>query len=276
MPALGEGGRGVGTAGPGRNRPGRALESVEKSHSNSRTTEPRRPVDAITDPIIIFFANNSLPSEFGSRSGRGIDRFEPAGRVSIPEAADAAPVSPGDIALLASLLLLLQSAAVPGGQGSPPQSNAPASCQAFEAGPDEQGRGPRDGAILYVGCGSSAVRIGRVESYRSSYHPGTASLAVVVQERGRTRILVAQQETDGTLQMQDMSRDLAKATGRPFDVGLRGVEVDLGRFAAEGSISAPSLGRPGTEGRLTPGHYVLPGRTGAQAQSETPPGASPE
>lgn len=164
---------------------------------------------------------------------------------------------------------------MPGGQGPPPQAGPTAPCQAFEAGPSEQAQGPREGAILYVGCGQTAVRIGRVESYRSSYHPGTGSLAVVVQEGGRTRLLVAQQEADGTLQMQDMTRDLAKETGRPFDVGLRGVEIDLGRFAAEGSISAPSLGRPGAEGRLVPGHYVSPGRSGARTQSETPPGDSP-
>jgi hypothetical protein len=73
--------------------------------------------------------------------------------------------------------------------------------------------------------------------------------------------------------MQDMTRDLAKATGRPFDVGLRGVEVDLGRFAAEGSLSAPALGRPGVEGRLTPGHYLSPGHGGPRPQAETPTGA---
>ncbi len=176
--------------------------------------------------------------------------------------------------MIASLLLLLQPAAPPAGQGPPVASGAPASCQAFETRPEGQGRGP-EGAILYVGCGASAVRIGRVESYRSSYHPGTGSLAVVIAERGRTRILVAQQEADGTLQMQDMTRDLAKATGRPFDVGLRGVEIDLGRFAAEGSISAPALGPPGAEGRLTPGHYVLPGRGTPRTPSETPPGDQP-
>jgi hypothetical protein len=170
-------------------------------------------------------------------------------------------------------MLLLQSAAMPGGEASPPRGAAPAACQAFETRSDDQGHG--GGAILYVGCGQSAVRIGRVESYRSSYNPGTGALAVVVHERGLTRVLVAQQEADGTLQMQDMTRDLAKASGRAFDVGLRGVEIDLGRFAAEGSISAPALGRPGAEGRLTPGHYVSPGQSGPRPQSETPPGDSP-
>lgn len=173
--------------------------------------------------------------------------------------------------MIASLLILLQSAG-PGGQESPPQGAPTALCQAFESGPADQGRGRDEGAILYVGCGQSAVRIGRVNSYRSSYNPETRSLAVVVQQSGRTRVLVAQQEADGTLQMQDMSRDLAKASGRPFDAGLRGVEVDLGRFATEGSIAAPVAGRPGSEGRLNPGHYALPGRSGAQPQSETPPG----
>jgi hypothetical protein len=153
--------------------------------------------------------------------------------------------------LIATLILFLQ-AAVPEGAATAPQANRRALCQAFEHGASEPGQWPREGATLYVGCGSSAVRIGRVESYRSSYHPGTGSLAVVVQEIGRTRILVAQQEADGALQMQDMTRDLAKATSRPFDAGLRGVEIDLGRFAEEGSIAAPALGRPGSEGRLTP------------------------
>ncbi|HEX8309064.1 MAG TPA: hypothetical protein VF645_11680 [Allosphingosinicella sp.] len=178
--------------------------------------------------------------------------------------------------MITSLLLLLQSAAVPGGQESPPRGPPGPACQAFESEPADQGRGPAGGAILYVGCGGTAVRIGRVESYRSSYNPGTRSLAVVIQESGRTRVLVAQQEADGTLQMQDMSRDLAKASGRPFDAGLRGVEVDLGRFAAEGSIAAPALGRPGAEGRLTPGHYVSPGRGGPQPQSRSPSGDTPQ
>lgn len=177
--------------------------------------------------------------------------------------------------MIASLLLLLQSA-VPGDPGSPPQAGPPVSCQASEIAPADPGRGRGEGAILYVGCGQSAVRIGRVESYRSSYNPGTRSLAVVVHERGRTRVLVVQQDADGTLQIQDMSRDLAKVSGRPFDAGLRGVEVDLGRFATDGSISAPEPGRPGTDGRLTPGHYASPGQGGPRPQSETPPAVSPQ
>lgn len=179
-----------------------------------------------------------------------------------------------DDPLIASLLLLLQ-AAVPGGQASLPQGAPPALCQAFESGSADQGREREGGAILYVGCGQSAVRIGRVDSYRSSYNPGMRSLAVVVHQSGRTRVLVAQQEPDGTLQIQDLSRDLAKSSGRPFDAGLRGVEVDLGRFATEGSIAAPAAGRPGSEGRLTPGHYASPGQAGSQPQSETPPGNPP-
>ena len=166
-------------------------------------------------------------------------------------------------------------AAAPVGQPAAPRGGPPASCQAFELAPDGAGRVPGEGAILYVGCGQSAVRIGRVESYRSSYNPGTRSLAVAVSERGRTRVLVARQEADGTLQIQDLSRDLAKASGRPFDAGLREVEVDLTRFATDGSIAAPALGRPGSEGRLPASHYASNPRAGAQPQIETPSADSP-
>jgi hypothetical protein len=172
------------------------------------------------------------------------------------------------------LLLLLQAAA-PGGQLSPAQPGSPAFCQASEIASADPGRGPREGAILYVGCGRDAVRIGKVDSYRSSYNPATRSLAVVVHERGRIRVLVAQQDVDGTLQLQDLSRDLAKASGRPFDAGLRAAEVDLGRFAADGSIAASAPGRPGSEGRLNAGHYAPPAQGVTQPQPGTPSRDSP-
>lgn len=178
--------------------------------------------------------------------------------------------------MIASFILLLQAVAVPGGQASPAQVGPPALCQTSELGPADQRRAPGEGAILYVGCGQTAVRIGKVDSYRSSYNPGTRSLAVVVHERGRTRVLVAQQEADGTLQIQDLSRDLAKVSGRPFDAGLRAVEVDLERFAAEGSIAAPALGQPGSEGRLNASHYASPGQGAGQAQSEKSSVGSPQ
>lgn len=177
--------------------------------------------------------------------------------------------------MIASLTLFLQAAAVPGGLATPPRGDPPASCQAFEIGPADQSRGPREGAILYVGCGQTAVRIGKVDSYRSSYNPGLRSLAVVIHERGRIRVLLAQLEAEGTLQIQDLSRDLAKVSGRPFDAGMRAVEVDLARFASEGSIAAPVAGRPGSEGRLPASRYASTVQSGPQ-QSETPPAGSPE
>lgn len=176
--------------------------------------------------------------------------------------------------MIVSLLLLLQAAG-PGGQASPPQPGSPAFCQAWEVASADQGRARGAGGILYVGCGQAAVRIGKVDSYRSSYNPGLRSLAVVIHERGRIRVLLAQLEAEGTLQIQDLSRDLAKVSGRPFDAGMRAVEVDLARFASEGSIAAPVAGRPGSEGRLPASRYASTVQSGPQ-QSETPPAGSPE
>jgi hypothetical protein len=173
--------------------------------------------------------------------------------------------------LIASLTFLLQAVAAPGGQASAPQVGPPVSCRTSEVAPADPALG---GAILYIGCGGAAVRIGKVDSYRSSYNPGTRSLAVVIREGDRTRVLVAQPEADGTLQLQDLSRDLARASGRPFDAGLRAVEVDLERFAKDGSIATPALGRPGSEGRLPASHYALTAQGGPHAQSETPPAGS--
>lgn len=178
--------------------------------------------------------------------------------------------------MIVSAILLLQAAAVPGGQASPAQPGASALCQVSELAPADQSGGPRNGKILYVGCGQTAVRIGRVDSYRSSYNPRLQSLAVTVRERGRTRVLVVQQDSDGTLHVQDLSRDLAKASGQPFEAGLRAVEVDLGRFATDGSLAAPALGRPGSEGRLNAGHFAPTAQSGAQPQSETPLADSPQ
>lgn len=178
--------------------------------------------------------------------------------------------------MIASLLLLLQAAAAPGGPASPPHGAPMSQCQAFATPAADAAGAEAQGTILYVGCGGTAVRVGRVESYRSSYNPGTRSLAVVVHERGRTRVLVARQEADGTLQLQDLSRDLAKVSGRPFDAGLRPVEIDLRRFESDGSIAAPVPGRQGSEGRLDPGHYATPGAGLAQSRSESPPGNSPQ
>jgi hypothetical protein len=166
------------------------------------------------------------------------------------------------------LLILLQSAAVPAGQASPPRTGPPAAlCQAFELRPADQGGASGD-AILYVGCGQSAVRIGKADSYRSSYNAASGTLAVTVREAGRTRVLVARPAADGTVEIQDVSRDLAKLAGQPANVGLRALEVDLGRFAADGTIAAPSAGQAASAARLTPDHYVPP----AAERRQGPPG----
>jgi len=159
--------------------------------------------------------------------------------------------------MIASLLILLQSAAVPASQASPPAGPPSPSCQAFESAAADSGGAQGQGGILYVGCGQAAVRIGRVDSYRSSYNPGLATLAVAVRESGRTRVLVARSAADGTVEIQDLSGDLAKLAGQPFNAGLRGLDPDLTRFAADGSLAAAGAGRaPGA--RLTADRYVPP------------------
>jgi hypothetical protein len=178
--------------------------------------------------------------------------------------------------LIGSLLILLQSAAVPAAQASPPQGAPPAaSCQASELGRADQSRAS-GGAVLYVGCGHSAVRIGKVESYRSSYNVALGTLAVVVRETGRTRVIVARPAADGTVEIQDVSRDLGKLAGQPFNVELRGLEVDLGQFAADGTIAAPPPGRAASSARLTPDQYVPPAAERRQAAPETPVEGAPQ
>ncbi len=167
--------------------------------------------------------------------------------------------------MIASLLLLLQSAAVPGGQASSPPGAPRASCRTFETGSANEG----EGAILYVGCGQSAARIGRVESHRSSYNPGLATLAMVVRERDRTRVLVVRSAVDGTVEVQDVSRDLAKLAGQPFNVELRGLAPDLGRFAADGSLAAPGSGQSQSGARLTADRYAPPAAERRRADPET-------
>ncbi|MEA3010833.1 MAG: hypothetical protein QOJ91_2525 [Sphingomonadales bacterium] len=120
------------------------------------------------------------------------------------------------------------------------------------------------------------MRIGKVETYRSSYNPRLATLAVTVREPGRTRVLVARAAADGTIEIQDVSHDLAKLAGQPFNVELRGQEVDLGRFASDGSIAAPVAGRPGSDARLTPDHYAPPAAEGHRVPSEAGLGNSPQ
>jgi hypothetical protein len=174
------------------------------------------------------------------------------------------------------LLILLQSAALPGGQASPDVPTPPAVlCQASELGSADQGRASA-GAILYVGCGHSAVRIGKVESYRSSYNAALGTLAVMVRETGRTRVIVARPAADGTVELQDVSRDLAKLAGQPFNVELRALEVDLGQFAADGTIAARRPGQAASSARLTPDHYVPPAAERRQASPGTPLDGAPQ
>jgi hypothetical protein len=172
-------------------------------------------------------------------------------------------------------LILAMQASVVGGVPSP-QPTPSALCQVVEVKAAEQGRASPGGADLFVGCGRTAVRLGKAESYQSSYNPGTRSLAVVLHDRGRTRVLMAYQEADGTLQIQDVSRDLAKLSGRPFDAGLRGADVSLAFFAAEGSITVPAAaGQPASGATLNLSRYAAPAPDRAPAPPETPQEASP-
>jgi hypothetical protein len=116
------------------------------------------------------------------------------------------------------------------------------------------------------------VRIGSVDSYRSSYNSRLATLAVAVAQGGRTRVLVARPAHDGTVEVQDVSRDLAKLAGQPFNAELRGFNADLDRFAADGSLAASGAGQAASAARLTPDHYVPP----AAERRDSSPGRSGE
>lgn len=166
----------------------------------------------------------------------------------------------------------MQSAAVPGGEDSSSRGSPPASCQVSEVAPTEQGRSAGRGAILYVGCGQSAVRVGRVDSYRSSYNAAVGALAVMVRETGRTRVLVVRPSADGTVEIQDVSRDLAKLAGQPANVELRSLDVDLGDFAGNGTIAAQRAGQAASGARLIPDHYLPP----AAERRRASPGGLPE
>lgn len=220
-------------------------------------TQPAR--GAITDQSILYFrsALNKIGAGF-----RAAWESVAAGCFS---------VKPRDGPLIASLLILLQSAALPGQAPGPP-GGPPPSCQASEIPAADRDDGPVTGAILYVGCGQSAVRIGRVDSYRSSYNPGLGTLAVAVRRSERTRVLVVRRAGDGTVEMQDVSGDLAKLAGQPFNVGLRALEVDLGRFGADGTIAASIPGQSASGARLTPDHYIPP----AAERRHDSPGAPSE
>lgn len=178
--------------------------------------------------------------------------------------------------MIASLILFLQPAALPEGAATAQQAGPPALCQAFEVGAPDPGRTPREGAVLYVGCGQSAVRVGKVESYRSSFNPRFATLAVAVRESGRTRVLVVRAAADGTIEVQDVSRDLAKLAGQPANVELRSLEVDIGDFAGKGTIAAPRGGQAASGARLIPDHYLPPAAERRQASSGGLPGRSPQ
>jgi hypothetical protein len=170
--------------------------------------------------------------------------------------------------MISSLIMALQAAALS------PQHAPSAPCQVAEVGPTEQAQAS-EGRILYVGCGQAAFRIGRVEDYRSSYNAAQGTLAVTVLAPGRTRVLVVRPAADGTVEVQDLSRDLAKMAGQPFNTELRAFDVDLGRFAADGTIAAAAKRQPASSARLTPEHYAPPAAERRQAPSGTPAEGSP-
>jgi hypothetical protein len=118
--------------------------------------------------------------------------------------------------------------------------------------------GPSGTHTVFAACGSNGLLLGTVDAYRSSYNAELGSLAVELIAGRTKRVLLISRGNDGTMHVDDLTRELTKLSGRYGDAGLEGVDVDLTGVPASGVVRVPirqlaraaegKAGRPTTSG----------------------------
>jgi hypothetical protein len=99
--------------------------------------------------------------------------------------------------------------------------------------------GSRGTHTVFAACGSEGLLLGSVDTYRSSYNAATQSLAVETVTGRTKRVLLISRGSGGAMHVDDLTRELAKFSGRYGDAGLESVDVDLTGVPASGIIRVP-------------------------------------
>jgi len=140
-------------------------------------------------------------------------------------------------------MLLLQAAASLGApsdmssQASPPVSAAPASCRLVK-----HALAPSNVSDLAVICGKKVMLLGAAESAASAFDPVRGSMIVVARMNGRQRVYLTSPTAAGNYTVDEISGDLAKASGRSVDAGVPvDTAVDISGFAATGLVKVPAV-----------------------------------
>jgi hypothetical protein len=100
----------------------------------------------------------------------------------------------------------------------------------------EQERTDEKLPVLIADCGGQGFLLGPAESYTVLQNPQLhATLVDIV--RGNTRRVLMLSYENGRPLLEDITGDLALAAGRGVMSGIKGLDVDPGTFAQDGTIS---------------------------------------
>ena len=91
-------------------------------------------------------------------------------------------------------------------------------------------------------CRGAGIALGPADRYSATVSPVLGSVLVVLTRAGRTRVLLASPAAGGTsIRLDDLTRELARRSGRAPDLGLGSLTVDTSRFATDASIGVSGV-----------------------------------
>ena len=86
-------------------------------------------------------------------------------------------------------------------------------------------------------CGEAGVVLGPATTYTAISNVAQGSVLVVMTRAGRTRVLLASPAAGGAaVEVDDLTRTLARLEGRAAEVGLGDAVVDTTRFALDATV----------------------------------------
>jgi hypothetical protein len=103
--------------------------------------------------------------------------------------------------------------------------------------------GTQDVLALTANCHGSGLLLGRATHYRTIENPKIKATLVDMTLGSERRILLLSLGSDGRARMQDISGDVARNAGKGVMASISDVSVDIGGFAADGTIAVqPATG----------------------------------
>ncbi|MDE1466906.1 hypothetical protein [Aurantiacibacter sp. D1-12] len=124
------------------------------------------------------------------------------------------------------------------------------------------------GGIVTANCQGQGFVLGEADGFVTMPHRATGAVIAVVDRESESRVWLFSRSDDGSIVLEELSYELARAAGRAPTSGLVDVRINLARFRATGVVSAVPSGREGARPARA-ADITLEGRLGvAQGRGE--------